>query len=106
MSSFWQIVAAAFKSFPSLLGYELINEPWAGDIYNNPALLLPGYAGRHNLAPVYEEVSAAIRGVDDDSVIFFEPVTWGVVQPGTGVGGSGFDRVPGGDEYRNRTALR
>jgi len=104
-SSFWRVVASAFKSFPSLLGYELINEPWAGDIFGNPALLLPGYAGRRNLAPLYEVVSAAIRRVDDDSIVFFEPVTWGVVQPGTGVAGSGFDQVPGGEDYRNRTAL-
>jgi hypothetical protein len=25
-----------------VLGYELINEPWAGDIYRHPDQLLPG----------------------------------------------------------------
>ena len=100
------MVASAFKSFPSLLGYELINEPWAGDIYGNPALLLPGIAGKLNLAPLYEVVSGAIRGVDDETIVFYEPVTWGVVAPGSGIAGSGFDRVPGGDAYQNRSALR
>lgn len=33
---FWKKVAFEFKDFPNLLGYELINEPWCGDFYNNP----------------------------------------------------------------------
>ena len=30
---------------PGLLAYELLNEPWAGDIYANAKLLMPGFAG-------------------------------------------------------------
>lgn len=29
-SSFWTLVASTFKKHSNLLGYELINEPWAG----------------------------------------------------------------------------
>ena len=40
--SFWTKVASEFRGVPNVLGYELINEPWAGDIYQHPELLLPG----------------------------------------------------------------
>ena len=59
--------------------YELINEPFAGNIYEDPALLLPGLAGSQNLAPLYEAVAAAIRAVDDSHLVFYEPVTWGMI---------------------------
>ena len=33
---YWSIIAQNLANQSSVLGYELINEPWAGDIYNNP----------------------------------------------------------------------
>lgn len=38
---FWQTVAAKFRGNPNVLGYELINEPWAGDVYRHPDQLSP-----------------------------------------------------------------
>lgn len=32
-ADFWKKTATYFKSSPSVIGYELINEPFAGDIY-------------------------------------------------------------------------
>ncbi len=43
----------------------------------NPALVLPGIAGATNLQPFYDKIAKAIRSVDDDTLIFYEPVTWG-----------------------------
>ncbi len=57
--------------------YEIINEPWAGNYFTNPTLLLPGVAGATNLQPFYEKIARAIRSVDNDTLIFYEPVTWG-----------------------------
>ena len=69
-------------------GYELINEPWAGDIYRHPDQLAPcewaqcnicyssfttDVADKINLSPMYARLHQAIREVDDDHVIFFEP---------------------------------
>jgi len=51
-----------------------------------------------NLGPVYEVLSKAIRQHDDEHCIFFEGVTWDDF-------GVGFNSVPGGDEYRNRSVL-
>lgn len=71
-----------------------MNEPWAGNIYSDPALLLPGHAGRANLQPFYEVISSAIRSQDPDRLIFFEPVTWGMIFNGE-VLGSGLEYTPG-----------
>lgn len=103
MSRFWAKVATTFKNQSSVLGYELINEPWAGDIYHFP-VLLPGNAGKLNLAPFYDKLNSAIRNVDENTLIFFEPTTWGVFQS-HGILGTGFETVPGGAEYRNRSVL-
>jgi endoglycosylceramidase len=57
--------------------YEFINEPWAGNYIADPFLLLPGVAGSKNLQPLYDKLSKMIRSVDNKTLIFYEPVTWG-----------------------------
>ena len=91
-------VASSFKNFSNVIGYEHINEPWAGDIYANPLLVVPNVGDRMILGPVYEVLSNAIRQQDDEHCIFFEGVTWDDF-------GVGFNSVPGGVEYRNRSIL-
>ncbi|XP_064650980.1 endoglycoceramidase-like [Lineus longissimus] len=103
-TGFWVKVAQTFKDISSVLGYEFINEPWAGNIYVDPALLLPGHAGRKNLLPAYNRINAAIRNVDNHTLVFYEPVTWGVWLNGTTLG-TGFDTVPGGPEYESLSVL-
>ena len=39
-------------------------------------MLLPGNAGYYLLEPFYNWASAAIREVDDEKLIFWEPVTY------------------------------
>jgi len=97
-AAFWKKTAYAFRKFPSVIGYELINEPFAGDIYSNPMLLIPGFADKLNLEPAYDALQKAIREVDDQHLIFFEGVTWDFFSVG-------FDKVPGGEAYRNRSVL-
>jgi endoglycosylceramidase len=52
-------------------------EPWAGNIYKKPSLLLPGVAGSNNLQPLYDVIASAIREVDEEHIVMYEPVTWG-----------------------------
>jgi len=104
LSAFWAYSAEQFKGYGNVLGYEIINEPFAGNIYSDPTLLLPGVAGKKNLARMYEAVAKAIRQHDDRHLVFYEPVTWGMVLDGK-ITGSGFDQVPGGPGYRNRSVF-
>jgi len=102
-AAFWSHAAEQFKDIPAVIGYDVINEPFAGNFYEDPALLLPGVAGRKNLQGMYDTLAAAIRKHDDRHIIFYEPVTWGMFFS-NGVAGSGFEHVPGGEVYRNRSA--
>jgi endoglycosylceramidase len=102
-ATFWAKVATSFKD-KNILGYEIINEPWAGNVYQQPSLLLPGVAGSQNLQPLYDSISAAIRESDPDHIIFYEPVTWGMIFNGT-VSGSGFTHVPGGHEHADKSVF-
>jgi len=98
MGGFWRAVADHFKDSPSVLGYELINEPWLGDVYNKKDLLLPQQTEKQFLEPMYQHIHEYIREVDDHKIIFFEGVTIDYWQ-------SGFSQVPGGVDYGDRSAL-
>ncbi|EGD73240.1 hypothetical protein PTSG_04956 [Salpingoeca rosetta] len=101
---FWSFSADYFKNNSNIIGYELINEPFAGDVYAKPELFLPGVAGRENLALLYDAVAPAIRQRDQRHLIFYEPVTWGMVFNGSVVG-SGFQHVPGGAAHANKSVF-
>lgn len=97
-AGYWKVVAQKFANSPSVIGYELMNEPWAGDVYKHPENLLPGVAEKNYLQPLYEYVHKAIRSVDDEKIIFFEGLTidyWPI----------GFTSGPGGSEYNDRQAI-
>ncbi|EGD73572.1 hypothetical protein PTSG_12288 [Salpingoeca rosetta] len=96
--SFWALVASTFKSYTNILGYELINEPWAGDVNKDPDLLVPGQADKKNLQNTYDKAAAAIRAVDPDTPIFFETVTWDDVVVG-------FSHPPGGADSGHKSVL-
>jgi endoglycosylceramidase len=68
-----------FSSNEAVLGYELINEPWAGDVFTDPELIVPTVADRKNLQPLYDSTAAAIRQADTQHPILFGGVTWGVL---------------------------
>lgn len=97
---FWQQVGKEFSasSNAAVLGYELINEPYAGDIFVKPSLLIPGQADKHNLQPVYDTLTDYIRQVDKDSLVFFAAVTWDDIVP------VGFEHAPGTPTDSNAAA--
>ena len=94
---FWTEVARAFADAPNVLGYELINEPFAGDVWHHPTLLVPGQADKKNLYPMYMAAADAIRAHDNETLIFYEKTIVNALGP------LGFPTVPGGDAYRDRS---
>jgi len=101
---FWQTVAKRYGQKYNVLGYELINEPWPGNVFSDPLLFFPAQAGSKNLQPLYDQLADAIDKVDKKTMIFYEPVTWGMILTGKTLG-SGFTHVPGGDKMRDRAVF-
>ena len=38
-ANMWAHVAARVSSYPNLLGYEIINEPWIGNLFKDPTII-------------------------------------------------------------------
>jgi len=99
---FWGEVARTFAGNEHVLGYEIMNEPWCGDVYEDPTLLVPGVADRRYLQPMYDLVNTEIRKHDQEHLVLFESVTWEIV----GIGEQfGFTHSPGGEDWANKSVL-
>lgn len=66
----WQKIATRFKNNPYVIGYDLMNEPWGGDIIK---VFLTGEFERVQLKAFYDRLIPGIRSVEPDKYIFFEP---------------------------------
>ncbi|KAJ3431228.1 hypothetical protein M0812_02905 [Anaeramoeba flamelloides] len=85
---YWMQLATTFSD-SNILGYEIINEPWAGDYFADPKIIIPSEADKINLMPMYKNVYADIRSVDQDHIIFYEQSLTDVI------GENGFEGPPG-----------
>ncbi|MFJ9458428.1 cellulase family glycosylhydrolase [Kitasatospora sp. NPDC101447] len=72
-AAMWAHVAQRFADQPSVLGYDLINEPWPG--WDYPTCFPDGCPAfeRGVLAPFEAKAMTAIRGVDRRHLLFYEP---------------------------------
>jgi endoglucanase len=64
----WQAIARHYKGNPTILGYDLLNEPIAP--YHNIATLNP------RLEPFYKRLTEAIRAVDPGRIVFLAAGQW------------------------------
>jgi endoglycosylceramidase len=64
----WLKIAEVVKKNPYILGYDIMNEPSAGDTSNSQGQFENG-----QLKPFYEEIVMAIRDVHEEAVGFVEP---------------------------------
>ncbi|GAM27787.1 hypothetical protein SAMD00019534_109630, partial [Acytostelium subglobosum LB1] len=98
--AYWKQLASTFVDVDTVIGYEIINEPWGGNIYRDPLLLdQMGHADRVNMLPLYKNVNAAIRSVDQQHAVFFEKSLVDVYDSQYPAG------TPGGIEYNDRQIL-
>ena len=79
--NFWMNITLFFKGEPQILGFELINEPWCGNQFSNPSLLLPEKANRR-LLDFYLNTIVGIHSIDSTRIVFIEPVTWSDIRIG------------------------
>ena len=63
----WEAVVARLADRPHVLGYDMINEPWAGTDFASPGI------DARVIEPFYRRLAAAIRAVDGDAIVFWEP---------------------------------
>jgi endoglycosylceramidase len=77
--AYWEQVHNVFASNPYILGYDLLNEPWPGNFYANPSLLLPGHLDRYYLQPMYNRLADMMRNHTLNATMLFEPVQFGDV---------------------------
>jgi endoglycosylceramidase len=90
----WAHVAARFASAQHTVGFDLMNEPWPGNAFLGcfepdgcPAF------DTEKMAPFYKQVFAAIRAVDPQKLIWYEPnvlFNFGAASSVTGLGSAGF----------------
>lgn len=72
----WAHVAHRFADDASVFGYELINEPWPGTLWEPCALPLIGCPlNDGQLTALYQRVTTAIRAADPTKIVWIEPNT-------------------------------
>jgi hypothetical protein len=72
--TFWKQVAAHYKNQPYSMGYDLINEPWAGLEWAG-CILIAGCPTTYTkeLQPAQNKALAGIRTVDPKNIVWYEP---------------------------------
>ena len=70
----WAHVAAYFRGNPGVFGYEVLNEPWPGLVWEPCANPVVGcLLNDAKLRAFYNRVVPAIRAADPTTLVFFEP---------------------------------
>ena len=69
----WQKVADRFKSNPYVMGYDMMNEPYAGDL----GLSISGNFEKIQLKQFYDRLIPSIRAIDNQKYLIFEPTSLG-----------------------------
>lgn len=94
LAQMWAHIAKRFNGDPAILGYDVLNEPWPGTIW--PTCFPPTGCSsfdKASLAPLYAKVTTAIRSVDRDHLVVYEPLLpFGYSGP-TGVGKPAGDKA-------------
>ena len=77
----WRVAAREWHDQDHLMGYDLLNEPWAGREW--ATCLANGCPTTYTeeLQPAFEKATRAIRRIDDDNIVWWEPQQFAGGQP-------------------------
>ncbi len=81
----WENVASYFSGNPAVIGYDVMNEPFPGPAWPLALIGIP-FFGHQQLAPMYNQVDAAIRAVDPNTPLYIEPPAPAAAQVGNILG--------------------
>ena len=81
----WESVASYFNGDSAVIGYEVMNEPFPGPTWLATTFGAP-FFGTQQLAPMYNQVDAAIRAVDPNTPLYIEPPAPAAAQIGNILG--------------------
>lgn len=99
MTAAWRAISQSVMDIGAAIPfYELLNEPWAGNIYKDLSLLLWFEANNKMLLPAWDHVAAGIRANEQDRIIAAEGTTLSFL-------GSWFKHVPGGPAWANKSVI-
>lgn len=100
---YWKVLARKFKGNKYILGYDIWNEPWVGNLFSEIVNFLPGYSTNNSFLPFYQKVNESLRKIDDDFVLMFEEALFPDTLPFLGgLYFGGYKTTPAGDNYLNR----
>jgi endoglycosylceramidase len=105
-AEFWKILAKKFKNNSYVIGYDIWNEPWPGELWSDMRSLWPGFSDHHHVLPFYRKIDEELRKEDEDYTLMFQPVPFPDTVPffgGKAFGG--FEETPAGPNRLNRQVL-
>jgi len=103
---FWKTVATKFAKNPHVIGLDLWNEPWAGNIFIEASPFIPGYSTNKHLIPFYNKLYNELKKIDPEFIYLLETVPFPDTLPffgGYSMGG--FNKVPLGNDLLEYQAL-
>ena len=99
---YWAVVAERFKDNEYVLGYDIINEPFAANLQKDSTLFFDqSKFDREVLTPFYERAVDVIRKHASSHLVFFEPAQFPDTLPLFGglISEAGFSQNPGGKDF-------
>jgi endoglycosylceramidase len=71
---FWKVVMKRFSNNPFVIGLDIWNEPFPGGLYDKILQrIIPGKADNDQLLPFYRRIDSALREIDQNFILMYEP---------------------------------
>lgn len=62
-----------FSNNKYVVGYDPLNEPWPGNFYKDPSLVIPGNFDKTRLEPMFGKIYDTLQTTNPSHTMWFEP---------------------------------